>query len=202
MSRVVGRPTPQKTDNGGVPSLAIGGGGSAPVWNPCCPPPPPERSLPHPTPRSPHQPPTGRAASSSPIHRGSPVRPNSAVDRPPSDRTTLPPAVTDRIADAPVSAHLATSVGDRPHVAPVRYGYRDQTIYCLTGGTKLANVRRIPASRSLSSPPAARRSSGTSPSSGARPSSTIPTASSGPVESDESSANDYHSSKSIARALR
>ncbi len=53
----------------------------------------------------------------------------------------VPEAVETRIRDAPVSAHLATSVGDRPHVAPVWYGYRDGVLYVITGGQKLANVR-------------------------------------------------------------
>lgn len=52
------------------------------------------------------------------------------------------PEVESLIADAPVSAHVATSVADRPHVAPVWYGYRDGVIYFLTGGRKLENLRR------------------------------------------------------------
>lgn len=56
----------------------------------------------------------------------------------------LPDEVESRIAGAPVSAHLATTVDDRPHVAPVWYGYRDEVVYFLTGGTKLANLRRNP----------------------------------------------------------
>ncbi|WP_255197783.1 pyridoxamine 5'-phosphate oxidase family protein [Halorarius litoreus] len=56
----------------------------------------------------------------------------------------VPPEVEALITDAPVSAHLATSVDDRPHVAPVWYGYRDGTVYFATGGRKLANVRRNP----------------------------------------------------------
>jgi hypothetical protein len=35
-------------------------------------------------------------------------------------------------------------VDDRPHVAPVWYGYRDGVVYFMTGGKKLANVRRNP----------------------------------------------------------
>lgn len=52
--------------------------------------------------------------------------------------------VESLIADAPLSAHLATSVDDRPHVAPVWYGYRNGTLYFITGGRKLSNVRRNP----------------------------------------------------------
>lgn len=50
--------------------------------------------------------------------------------------------VETRIRDAPVSAHLATSVDDRPHVAPVWYGYRDGNVYFITGGRKLENIRQ------------------------------------------------------------
>ena len=57
---------------------------------------------------------------------------------------TLVHAIEERIRDAPLSVHLATSVDDRPHVAPVWYGYRDGTISVLTGGKKLENVRQNP----------------------------------------------------------
>ena len=53
-------------------------------------------------------------------------------------------AIERRIKGAALSAHLATSVDDRPHVAPVWYGYRDGTLYTLTGGKKLENARRNP----------------------------------------------------------
>lgn len=56
----------------------------------------------------------------------------------------IDPAIETRIEGAPLSAHLATSVDDRPHVAPVWYGYRDGTIYTITGGRKFENVRRNP----------------------------------------------------------
>lgn len=56
----------------------------------------------------------------------------------------IPAEVESLIADAPLSAHLATSVNDRPHVAPVWYGYRKEVLYFVTGGQKLANVRRNP----------------------------------------------------------
>lgn len=52
--------------------------------------------------------------------------------------------VESLIAGAPLSAHLATSVDDRPHVAPVWYGYRDGVISFITAGRKLENVRRNP----------------------------------------------------------
>lgn len=57
---------------------------------------------------------------------------------------SVPAEVESLVTGAPVSAHLATSVDDRPHVAPVWYGYRDGTVYFMTGGRKLSNVRRNP----------------------------------------------------------
>lgn len=57
---------------------------------------------------------------------------------------SVPTEVEALIRGAPLSAHLATAVDDRPHVAPVWYGYRDDTLYLLTGGKKLANVRQNP----------------------------------------------------------
>lgn len=57
---------------------------------------------------------------------------------------SVPTEVESLISGVPLSAHLATAVEDRPHVAPVWYGYRDGTLYLLTGGKKLANVRRNP----------------------------------------------------------
>ncbi|MCH7659181.1 MAG: pyridoxamine 5'-phosphate oxidase family protein, partial [Euryarchaeota archaeon] len=48
------------------------------------------------------------------------------------------------IADAPLSAHLATTVADRPHVAPVWYDYDDGYLRVLTGGKKLRNIDRNP----------------------------------------------------------
>lgn len=56
----------------------------------------------------------------------------------------VPPAVESLIADEAVSAHLATSVDDRPHVAPVWYRYDDGRIEVLTTGRKLRNVRENP----------------------------------------------------------
>jgi hypothetical protein len=71
----------------------------------------------------------------------------------------IPDVVETLIADAPLSAHLATSVDDRPHVAPVWYVYEHSETYravsdrppsetphiwILTGGKKLRNVRRNP----------------------------------------------------------
>ncbi|MFC6974603.1 pyridoxamine 5'-phosphate oxidase family protein [Halomicroarcula sp. GCM10025709] len=72
---------------------------------------------------------------------------------------SLSEEVESLIADAPLSAHLATSVDDRPHVAPVWYVYENSETYravsdravtespqvwLLTGGKKLRNVRQNP----------------------------------------------------------
>ena len=54
---------------------------------------------------------------------------------------SVSPEVESLIEDAAVSAHVATTVDDRPHVAPVWYGYRDGVLYFLTGGRKLENLR-------------------------------------------------------------
>lgn len=54
------------------------------------------------------------------------------------------PAIEARIADVPLSAHLATSVGDRPHVAPVWFVYDEGEVSFLTGGKKLENIRENP----------------------------------------------------------
>ncbi|MFC3476562.1 pyridoxamine 5'-phosphate oxidase family protein [Halobacterium litoreum] len=57
---------------------------------------------------------------------------------------SVPEEAEDLIAGAPVSAHVATSVDDRPHAAPVWYGYRDGVVSFITGGRKLANARENP----------------------------------------------------------
>jgi len=44
----------------------------------------------------------------------------------------------------PLMAHLATSVDDRPHVAPVWYDYADGVVEVLTGGRKLRDIRENP----------------------------------------------------------
>lgn len=48
------------------------------------------------------------------------------------------------ITDAKLTAHLATSVDDRPHVAPVWYAYDDGVLSVLTDGKKLENLRQNP----------------------------------------------------------
>jgi PPOX class probable F420-dependent enzyme len=54
----------------------------------------------------------------------------------------------EHVADARRSAFLATSVDDRPHVAPVWYTYEerdgDPVLSIMTGGRKLRNLRENP----------------------------------------------------------
>lgn len=57
---------------------------------------------------------------------------------------SVDPTIEARITDVPLSAHLATSVNDRPHVAPIWFVYDDGELSMLTGGKKLANVRQNP----------------------------------------------------------
>lgn len=58
--------------------------------------------------------------------------------------TTVPDTVESLLTSEPLVAHVATSVDDRPHVAPVWYLYEDDTIELVTGGRKLANIRENP----------------------------------------------------------
>lgn len=58
--------------------------------------------------------------------------------------TPLSTEVETLLSEAVVSAHLATCVNDRPHVAPVWFDYRDGVVSVLTGGRKLANLRENP----------------------------------------------------------
>lgn len=41
-------------------------------------------------------------------------------------------------------AHVATTVNERPHVAPVFYIYENGTVSFITGGKKLENIRANP----------------------------------------------------------
>ena len=52
--------------------------------------------------------------------------------------------VEARIGGRKLMAHLATSVDDRPHVAPVWYDYDDGVVRIVTGGRKLENVEQNP----------------------------------------------------------
>lgn len=58
--------------------------------------------------------------------------------------TTVPDTVESRLTSEPLIAHLATSLNDRPHVAPVWYSYEDDTVEIVTGGKKLDNIRKNP----------------------------------------------------------
>lgn len=57
---------------------------------------------------------------------------------------SVPDDVAARLRGAVVPANLATSVDDRPHVAPVWYLYEDGHLLLLTGGKKLENVETNP----------------------------------------------------------
>lgn len=59
-------------------------------------------------------------------------------------RRRVPPEVADLLTGDPVVAHLATSVDDRPHVAPLWFRYEDGAVEIMTTGQKLANVRENP----------------------------------------------------------
>ncbi|MEA1931023.1 MAG: pyridoxamine 5'-phosphate oxidase family protein [Euryarchaeota archaeon] len=57
---------------------------------------------------------------------------------------TVPETVETLLTSEPLIAHLATSLNDRPHVAPVWYRYADETVEIVTGGKKLDNIRMNP----------------------------------------------------------
>lgn len=62
----------------------------------------------------------------------------------------VPDEVEELLTDDPVAAHLATSVDDRPHAAPVWFRYEPAdgddrpVIEVMTTGRKLANIRENP----------------------------------------------------------
>jgi nitroimidazol reductase NimA-like FMN-containing flavoprotein (pyridoxamine 5'-phosphate oxidase superfamily) len=56
----------------------------------------------------------------------------------------IPPTALERLAGTTTVAHLATSVEDRPHCAPLWYRYEGGTVEILTTGRKLANIRENP----------------------------------------------------------
>ncbi|WP_256558481.1 pyridoxamine 5'-phosphate oxidase family protein [Salinilacihabitans rarus] len=58
--------------------------------------------------------------------------------------TEIPDEAERLLESEPLMAHLATSVDDRPHVAPVWYHYDDGTVEIVTTGRKLGNVRENP----------------------------------------------------------
>ena len=57
---------------------------------------------------------------------------------------SIPPEAERLITSEPLMAHFATCADGRPHVAPVWYHYDAGTLEVLTGGRKLANVRKNP----------------------------------------------------------
>jgi nitroimidazol reductase NimA-like FMN-containing flavoprotein (pyridoxamine 5'-phosphate oxidase superfamily) len=57
---------------------------------------------------------------------------------------SVPSEVEELLTSEPLTAYLATSRGDRPHVAPVWYRYEDGTVELMTTGRKLENVRANP----------------------------------------------------------
>jgi len=56
----------------------------------------------------------------------------------------VPEAAEQLLTSEPLMAHFGTCADGRPHVAPVWFHYDDGTVEVLTGGRKLANVRRNP----------------------------------------------------------
>jgi len=57
---------------------------------------------------------------------------------------SVPEAVERRLTSEPLAAYLATSVDDRPHVAPLWYQYDDGVVELTTKGRKLDNIRDNP----------------------------------------------------------
>ena len=43
-----------------------------------------------------------------------------------------------------LSVHVATTVNDRPHVAPVWFVYEDNRLWFISGGKKVENIRQNP----------------------------------------------------------
>ena len=56
----------------------------------------------------------------------------------------VPPAVEELLTSEPLTAYLATSRENRPHVAPVWYRYEGGTVELVTTGRKLENLRSNP----------------------------------------------------------
>ncbi|NHN49075.1 pyridoxamine 5'-phosphate oxidase family protein [Halostella sp. JP-L12] len=57
---------------------------------------------------------------------------------------SVPEPAERLLTSEPLMAHFATSVDDRPHVAPVWYVYGDGAVELVTSGRKLRNVRENP----------------------------------------------------------
>jgi nitroimidazol reductase NimA-like FMN-containing flavoprotein (pyridoxamine 5'-phosphate oxidase superfamily) len=56
----------------------------------------------------------------------------------------VPTEAEELLTGEPLTAYLATSREDRPHVAPVWYRYGDGTVEVMTTGRKLENLRANP----------------------------------------------------------
>jgi len=56
----------------------------------------------------------------------------------------VPEPAESLLTSEPLVTHLATCVEKRPHVAPVWYLYDDGKLEIVTGGKKLANIKRNP----------------------------------------------------------
>jgi len=59
---------------------------------------------------------------------------------------TVPEEAEALLTSEPLVAHLGTSQENRPHVAPLWYNYRDDTVEIVTTGRKLENIQRNPGS--------------------------------------------------------
>jgi nitroimidazol reductase NimA-like FMN-containing flavoprotein (pyridoxamine 5'-phosphate oxidase superfamily) len=56
----------------------------------------------------------------------------------------VPEEAEQLLESEPLAGYLATSVDDKPHVAPLWYQYADGVIELTTTGRKLANIRENP----------------------------------------------------------
>ncbi|MWG35474.1 pyridoxamine 5'-phosphate oxidase family protein [Halomarina oriensis] len=56
----------------------------------------------------------------------------------------VPPEAERRLTGEPETAHLATCVDGRPHVAPLWFHYADGVVELVTSGRKLDNLRANP----------------------------------------------------------
>lgn len=58
--------------------------------------------------------------------------------------TDVPDEAEELLTSEPLVAFLATSVDDKPHVAPLWYNYHEGAIEIATTGRKLENLRKNP----------------------------------------------------------
>jgi nitroimidazol reductase NimA-like FMN-containing flavoprotein (pyridoxamine 5'-phosphate oxidase superfamily) len=63
---------------------------------------------------------------------------------PTPDMSDVPDRVEEFLTSEPLTAHLATSNDDRPHVAPVWFHYEDGVVEVVTAGRKLRDIRENP----------------------------------------------------------